>query len=58
MYNPFRLVKKERRSEARMKFDEASKETQVILSSNREKNDKINEILINLHKKREGHGVR
>ena len=58
MYNPFKPVQKERRSEARMKFDEASKETQVILSSNRDKNDKINEILANLHKKRQRHVTR
>jgi hypothetical protein len=57
MYNPFKKVEKVSPS-AKARFEKESQETQVILSSNRAKNDKINEILMNLHKKRESHGNR
>tara|TARA_R110002126_G_scaffold124234_2_gene266078 strand:+ start:438 stop:611 length:174 start_codon:yes stop_codon:yes gene_type:complete len=57
MYNPFKK-KEEQVSAAKTRFEKESQETQVILSSNRAKNDKINEILMNLHKKRQGHVTR
>tara|TARA_R110000744_G_scaffold61874_1_gene127869 strand:+ start:317 stop:490 length:174 start_codon:yes stop_codon:yes gene_type:complete len=57
MYNPFKK-KEEQVSAAKTRFEKESQETQVILSSNRAKNDKINEILTNLHKKRQGHVTR
>ena len=57
MYNPFKKVEKVSPS-AKARFEKESQETQVILSSNRAKNDKINEILMNLHKKRQGHVTR
>ena len=57
MYNPFKK-KEEQVSAAKTRFEKESQETQIILSSNRDKNDKINEILENLHKKRQGHVTR
>jgi hypothetical protein len=56
MYNPFKRTDK--LSDTKERFEKASQETQVILSSNRAKNDKINEILKNLHRRRDSHGVR
>ena len=40
------------------RFEKAHEETQVILINNKDKNNKINEILANLHRKREQNGHR
>ena len=54
----FNLFGKKDKETDKERFEKAKLETQIILVRNKDKNDKIREILENLHKKRESHGHR